>query len=621
MTSATELALWTLIALPAMSGAGLLLATLCGRDLGRGAAAIAIAVSAGVLVLAIWVAAAKPAAGLPFMAGAEFSVQVDALAAVVVPAVAAVTLLVLVFASADRALAGGRFHGLMLLFASAAVLTATASSMPALLLAWEVMGAASYALIGFHWREETRVSSGLTAFITTRAADLGLYLAAGAALAGGAGLALADFPAADGGWRHLIALGVLVAALGKAAQLPFSFWLSKAMQGPSPVSALLHSAAMVAMGTYLLLRSAPLLAATGWAATAAVWVGAVTAVLLGVVAVAQRDLKQLLAASTSAQLGFVVMAAGLATVSGGAAQLIAHAWTKAGLFLAAGVWLSLLGSQRLDMLRGAARRWPLVGATATVSALALAGVAPLSLWATKDAVLAAAHERSPWLYGLGLMAAVLSAAYAAKIIMVVWWTGIAPDDAAAVEQQPRNPLRLSALEKVPLVVLALGAAGAGALALPPISTWLGRSLDGAQPAQATIVELTVSAALAVVIVLTVMRWGTTEPRWALNWLGLERTANAVLVRPTQALAATLARFDDHVLDRGIDAAATGTMKVAGHAGRVDIHRVDAAVETVAARVRDLGELARKPQTGQLHQYYAMIVAVLALGVLLLLAVR
>lgn len=621
MTSATELALWMLIALPAMSGAGLLLATLCGRDLGRGAAAISIAVSAGVLGLAIWVAAAKPAAGLPFMAGAQFSVQVDALAAVVVPAVAAVTLLVLVFASADRTLAGGRFHGLMLLFASAAVLTATASSMPALLLAWEVMGAVSYALIGFHWHEEKRVSAGLTAFITTRAADLGLYLAAGAALAGGAGLALADFPAADGGWRHLIALGVLVAALGKAAQLPFSFWLSKAMQGPSPVSALLHSAAMVAMGTYLLLRSAPLLAATGWAATAAVWVGAVTAALLGIVAVAQRDLKQLLAASTSAQLGFVVMAAGLATVSGGAAQLIAHAWTKAGLFLAAGVWLSLLGSQRLDMLRGAARRWPLVGATATLSALALAGVAPLSLWATKDAVLAAALERSPWLYGLGLTAAALSAAYAAKIIIVVWSTGIAPDDAAAVEQQTRNPLRLSTLEKVPLVVLALGAAGAGVLALPPISTWLGRNLDGAPPAQATIVELTVSAALAVVIMLTVMRWGTPEPRWALNWLGLERAANAVLVHPTLALAATLAHFDDHVLDRGIDAAATGTMKVADHAGRVDIHRVDAAVETVAAQVRDLGELARKPQTGQLHHYYAMTVAVLALGVLLLLAVR
>ncbi|RAV06921.1 NADH-quinone oxidoreductase subunit L [Mycolicibacterium sp. GF69] len=621
MTSATHLALWALIGMPAIVGAGLLLSPLCGRDLGRAAAAISVTVSAAVLALAVWVAVARPAVGTPFVAGAEFSLRIDGLAAAVVPAVAAVTLLVLVFAGADSALAGGRFHGLMLVFASAAVLTATASSMPALLLAWEVMGAASYALIGFHWRDEQRVSAGLTAFVTTRSADLGLYLAAGAALAGGAGLALADLPAADARWRHVIALGVLIAALGKAAQVPFSFWLSRAMQGPSPVSALLHSAAMVAMGAYLLLRTAPLLAATGWAATAAVWAGAATAVLLGVVAVAQRDLKQLLAASTSAQLGFVVMAAGLATVSGGAAQLIAHASTKAGLFLAAGAWLSLLGSQRFGALPGAARRWPLLRATATVSALALAGIAPLSMWATKDAVLAAALERSPWLYGAGMMAAALSAAYAAKLVMVLWRNDSAPDEPVLVEEVPRNPARLSVFEQVPLVVLAMGAVVAGALALPPIGTWLARDLDGAETPHAAIVELTASAVLAVVVVLAVLRWGVPESRWAAGWLGLERAADVVLVRPTLALSATLARFDDHVLDRAIDAAATGTVQVAHFAGRVDTRGVDAVVETVASRMRRLGALARKPQSGQLHQYYAVAVIVLVLGVLLLVVVR
>src|SRR5699024_394797 len=283
--------------------------------------------------------------------------------------------------------------------------------------------ATSYALIGFWWRDTDRVSAGLTAFLTTRTADLGLYLAAGAALAGGAGMGLSELPAAESPWRHVVAAGILVAALGKAAQLPFSFWLSGAMKGPSPVSALLHSAAMVAMGGYLLLRVEPLLASTGWAGPAAAWIGLLTAVAMGIVALAQRDLKQLLAASTVAQMGFVVLAAGVGAVSGGAAQLVAHASTKALLFLAAGAWLTALGTEKLTELRGAGRRWPVVGVPARVGALALAGVALLSLWATKDAVLARALETSAWLYATGLVAAALSAAYSGKVLSTLWHRG------------------------------------------------------------------------------------------------------------------------------------------------------------------------------------------------------
>ena len=530
----------------------------------------------------------------------------------------------------------------MLVFAAAAMLTATASTMPALLLAWEVMGAASYVLIGFRWREHSRVSAGLVAFVTTRSADLGLYLAAGAALAGGAGLALADLADAEAGWRHAIAAGVLVAALGKAAQLPFSFWLSRAMHGPSPVSALLHSAAMVAMGAYLLLRVAPLLAATGWADTVAVVVGAATAVLLGVVALAQRDLKQLLAASTSAQLGFVVMAAGLAAVSGGTAQLIAHAFTKAGLFLAAGAWLTLLGSKQLSDLAGAGRRWPLLGATATVGALALAGVAPLSLWATKDAVLAAALARSPWLYGAGLLAAVLSAAYAAKIVRVIWQAERRSGDAAPDDTSARLTLR----ERAVLLVLAVGAAVAGVLALPPLRSALGRVVGAGEAPQSSVTELVASAALALVVVAVVLRFGVPEPRWAAAWLGLERIADAVVVRPTTMVAAALARFDDRVLDRGTDAlgaavirmagwtarvdglvldgtvaaASTGTMRLSRRTDGLELRGIDGAVETLAAWVARLGALARRPQSGQLYHYYALAVVLVMCGALLLLVV-
>ena len=613
--------LWGLVLLPAVTGG--LLAPARGR-LERAAGAVSVGVSALVLVLATAVALGRPRTGAPFMAGARFGLAVDGLSALLLPTVAAVTLLVLVFAAGDVHEGRARFHGLMLLFGAAALTTAAASTLPALLLAWEVMGATSYALIGFWWREEHRMSSGLTAFVTTRTADLGLYLAAGAALAGGAGLGLADLTHATGGWRDVVAAGVMVAALGKAAQLPFSFWLSRAMDGPSPVSALLHSAAMVAMGGYLLLRTAPLLHATGWAAGVVAWVGVLTALVLGAVAVAQDDLKQLLAASTSAQLGFVVLAAGASAVSGGAAQLVAHAATKALLFLVAGAWLGALGSKRLASLSGAARVRTAVGVAATVGTLSLAGVPPLALWATKDAVLAGALHESVALYVVGLAAAALSAGYAGKVLVVLWRAE--PGDAEkGHDAERRGSRRVGPLLVTPMVPLAVGAAVLGALALPPLDQQLNRLLGRPHEVSATPVELAVSGVLALVVVAVVARTEVlgvlTSRRLLRRWLGLEDVAHATVVRPTLWLALWLARFDDRVLDRAVSGCGTAAVAAARWAARVDLRLVDGAVEGVAAGARRLGGVARRPQTGLLHQYYIQAVSLVAAAILVLVVVR
>jgi NADH-quinone oxidoreductase subunit L len=640
----TDTALWLLVVLPAVVGG-----VLAMSRLERAAAVVALGTAAVVTALSVVVALTRPAVSVPFMAGSDFALGVDALSALVVPTVAVVTLLVLVFSTDEIRASQGRFHGLMLLFAAAALVTATAQTLPALLFAWELMGATSFALIGFWWREDHRVSAGVTAFVTTRTADVGIYLAAGAAVAGGAGLSLGDLTASSAGWQHVVAAGILVAAMGKAAQLPFSFWLSRAMEGPSPVSALLHSAAMVAMGGYLLLRAQPLLAATGWAAPAAAWIGALTALLLGAVAVAQRDLKQLLAASTSAQLGFVVMGAGLASVSGGAAHLIAHASTKALLFLAAGAWLTALGTKRLAGLRGVAHRWRLLGWTAGLGALSLAGVAPLALWASKDAVLAAALEESRWLYAVGLGAALLSAAYAGKVLVVVWRRPPTTERERAEshhDEEGHGTGHVGALEQAPLVALASGAVVLGLLALPPVGDTVARAL-GEQPPHPSVLEMATSG-IAALVVLGLVWWRPVpEPRWALGWLGLERATQTFVVRPTWWLAERCARFDDHVLDRtvtgsaaaalatargmaifddraldgGVEATSRASLRAAEQAARGDDRRLDGAVEAVAGGLRRLGRLARRPQTGQLHQYYIQAAAVLAVGVLLLVTVR
>lgn len=617
MTALGMAALWAVVGLPATAGAVLVVA----RPRDRVAVRVALAVAATAVLLSALVAVARPTVAVPFLAGADLVLTVDGLAALVLPTVLAVTLLVLVAAAGEALTPAARFHGLMLLFAAAAALTVTAGTLPTLLFAWELMGAASYALIGFWWWDEARVAAGRTAFVTTRTADLGLYLAAGAALAGGAGLALADLVASSPGWRHVLAAGVLVAALGKAAQLPFSFWLSRAMAGPSPVSALLHSAAMVALGGYLLLRTQPLLAATGWAPWVAMWVGAGTALLLGAVALTQPDLKQLLAASTCAQLGFVVLAAGAGAVAGGTAHLVAHAAVKALLFLAAGAWLAALGTKQLAGLAGVARRWSLVGWSATVALLALAGIAPLSLWATKDAILVAVRAESPALYAVGLAAAALSAAYAGKVLVVLW-RRVPAEQQSAVDayrnQEGTGTGRIPRAGWLPLLVLAVAAAGAGLLALPPTGAVVAHAVGqpgGYHPVP--VPELAASALIALAALVVVARWRAPAPRWARRWLGLRQVASVLVTRPTLALGAAAARFDDRVLDRGVAQAARATVVLARRAARVDERRVDRTVEVVAAGLRRLGHLARRPQTGQLHQYYLQAVVVLVVGAVVL----
>ena len=633
--------LWSVVIVPVVVGA---LLCVSGRKLERLAAPLSLSAAAVVLGLALAVTVGRPAISAPFVADSEFGLAVDGLSAPVVVAVAAVSLLVIGYAVAEPMLPRSRFHGLMLIFLASVMATATATTLPALLFAWEVMGAASYALIGFRYSDADRVGSGLTAFLTTRTADLGLYLAAGAALAGGGTLSIHGLAALSPGFRDVVAAGILVAALGKSAQLPFSFWLSRAMTGPSPVSALLHSAAMVAMGGYLLLRTAPLLHATDWAGPVTAWIGAVTALVLGAVAVAQRDLKQLLAASTAAQLGFVVLAAGLGAAAGGAAHLVAHAATKALLFLVAGAWLTALGTKQLDALRGAARRWPGTGALFTVGAVTLAGVAPLSLWATKDQVLAASPADAPALYVVGLAAAGLSAGYAGKALFIAW---AAPAEHPSYDTEAAGTRQISPWQQLPLVPLAAGAAVLGLLVLPAVSDPIARAVVLETPPTPTVPELVVSAALAVVVLVLVFRYGTPEPVWAQRWLWLGPCTRRVIARPVLALAAALARFDDRGLDRvvhtvggavsetarlaaraddrvldgAVDATTAATIRTAARLRAVDTRVIDRAVEDFARGARGLGERAPKIQTGQLHHYYVHAAIGLSAALLLVLIVR
>ncbi|MEU8850097.1 proton-conducting transporter membrane subunit [Streptomyces sp. NPDC048564] len=638
--------LWVLIALPLTVGT---LLAVAGRAADRYAPGAAVGAALAALGLAVAVAFEHPRTEAPLLEGLPAGLAVDGLSGYMVVTVTAVTVAVLLFSVADigPGEARARFFGLMLLFAGAMLTTVTATTLPVLLMAWEVMGATSWALIGYWWRDPERGHAANTAFLTTRAADLGLYLAAGAALASGQApsLALDELPEVTGGWSAVLTAGVIAAAFGKSAQLPFSFWLSRAMQGPSPVSALLHSATMVVAGAYLLLRLEPLLAQSGWGGPVVAWTGAVTAVVLGLVAVAQSDLKQLLAASTCAQIGFMVLAAGAGAVTGGTLQLMAHAVAKSLAFLVAGAWLATLGTKALPALRGAARRHRAVGITFSVAALTLAGVPPLALWAAKDVLLAGALGDNTALYVVGLAGAVISAVYSAKALWFVWQPTPAPDG----REEP-----LPYVTRLPLVTLAVACAALTATSFPPVRDAVQRVLGGEEQPQPHVWEFVLSGVLAVVVSAVVWIRGPQLlavpgriTGWASDWLRLENVATALLVRPVLRLADLLAAFDDRVLDRAVEGSARGSVRLAqwtnarverlvdgaveGSArGSVRLAQwtnarveqlVDGAVEGVADGARSLGRLARRPQTGQLHQYLAQTVAAFTVLAVVLVLVR
>ncbi|WP_017974991.1 NADH-quinone oxidoreductase subunit L [Actinopolyspora halophila] len=620
--------LWTMLAVPGVAGAVL---SCAGRRGERIAFPVGLAVAAVTLGLALAVAVVRPSAEVPLLLGIAAGVSVDGLSALLVVTVAVVVPAVLWFC---RGAVGprespARFTGLMLLFSGSMLGTVTASGVAPLLVSWEIMGATSWALIGFRWCDSRRVRAAGTAFVTTRAADLGMYLAAGAAVAGGAdSLAFRELPGVGEPWATLVAAGLVTAALGKSAQLPFHFWLSRAMEGPSGVSALLHSATMVAAGGYLLLRIRPLLAETSWAEQAVAWSGALTALVLGLVAVAQRDLKQLLAASTAAQLGFVVLASGVGSVVGGTTHLVAHAATKSALFLAAGAWLTALGTERLSALRGAAREYRSVGVAFTVAAAALAGIPPLSLWATKSEITAAAPEHGSALHVVATIASVLATVYGVKVVRLIWLP--ARHDSSRERDEVASGTRTAPAARAlpPLVLLVGMSAVLGVLTLPWAVEYLSGLIGVSGASSPSARETVLSGVLAVGVAAFVWWWGERPvpvPRalrgLLAEWARFESLARLLLVRPVTALAGGLAVFDERVLDRGVRAVpAVGLWSARMVERGVEIP-IEALVRVVGGTARRLGAFARRVQTGQLHQYYAQTAAVLAVLALLVVLVR
>ncbi|MDQ1747989.1 MAG: NADH-quinone oxidoreductase subunit [Frankiaceae bacterium] len=612
---------WLLPALPALAA---LVGLFAGTRTPGGPAVPAIAGSVGAFVVALLVlAAAEGSPGRVHESAVTWApiggrtlhvgTRVDGLVAVVAVMVCVVALLVQVYSTAY--MAGdprySTYAAEVSLFTAAMLLVVVASNLFELLVGWELMGLCSYLLIGHYWQTEGARAAAVKAFVTTRFGDAAFLV--GILVLGvhtgsfdiGRVLAVAHHD-------NVVTVGVLLllgGVVGKSAQFPLHVWLPDAMAGPTPISALIHAATMVAAGIFVVARLYPLFLAAPVALTVLGVIACITMLGAALVALAEDDLKRVLAWSTVSQLAY--MAGGLAVRgwTAGVYHLLTHAAFKALLFLAAGSVLRTVGTNLMSQMGGLRRSMPVTFATAVVGAAALAGLPPFAGAFSKDGVLDAAHERGGALgtavYVVGLATVAVTAAYVTRLVVR---TFLGDYRGTGDEARPRlheSPLVMTA----PLVVLAAAAVLLGLPVLPHsygVARWLAAPA-GTAALHVGVGGVALSTALVVLAAATVyVLWRRDPAADPLAVLGP--------VRRPLAAAFGVDAFYDRVVVRPLHALAALVL-------RVDDGGIDATVEGSGATASGLGAALRRVQNGNVQAYASgLVLAVVALVIGVSLAV-
>jgi NADH-quinone oxidoreductase subunit L len=557
--------------------------------------------------------ALETAAGArPF--GVDWAYMVDPLSSVMLLVVTFVGFLIHVYSvgymSHDPGYA--RYMSYLNLFMFAMLTLVLGANYLVLFVGWEGVGLCSYLLIGFWFDKKSASDAGKKAFIVNRIGDAGfalgmflIFFTFGSLDFRAVMAAAAHMPVehAWGGTLTVIGLLLFVGACGKSAQIPLYVWLPDAMEGPTPVSALIHAATMVTAGVYMVARSAAIYSHAANAMMVVAFVGAATAILAASIGLVQNDIKRVLAYSTVSQLGYMFLACGVGAYSAGVFHLMTHAFFKALLFLGAGsVIHALSGEQDMRHMGGLKRHLPWTHGTMLIACLAIAGIPPFAGFFSKDMILEADYE-SHWrfLYVIGLITAGLTAFYMFRLFFLTFYgeERLTPEARHHLHESPRSMTG-------PLTVLAFFSAVAGFVGLPLVThgnrfgEWLApvfadvhavREMAAHAPALAfaNSVALEEGGSAALEIVLMVVSVGaalvgiwvarsfylrdTGAPqRWGERFQALYRTFfhkywvdelyQATIVRPLERLSQWLWRFFDvGVIDGVVDG--TGGLVVLG----------------------------------------------------------
>jgi NADH-quinone oxidoreductase subunit L len=348
-----------------------------------------------------------------------------------------------------------RYFAALSLFMFAMLGIVLASNFVMLFIFWELVGFTSYVLIGHWFYRDAAADAANKAFITTRIGDFGFMIGILMIWTSTGSIVFAEIAPRMPGltsyptFLMIVALLIFCGAVGKSAQFPLHVWLPDAMEGPTPISALIHAATMVAAGVYMLVRVAFIIQASQTALLIVAWIGTLTAVMAALIATQQDDIKRILAYSTLSQLGYMIMAVGLASSEAAMFHLFTHAFFKALLFLAAGsVIVMLHHEQNIWKMGGLSKKLPITFVTFGVGALALIGCPPFSGFFSKDAILALAYEHNTPIFAVALFTAFLTAFYVVRMLVIAFFGNPRSDIARESCESP--PVMI-----MPLILLAL----------------------------------------------------------------------------------------------------------------------------------------------------------------------
>jgi NADH-quinone oxidoreductase subunit L len=447
---------------------------------------------------------------------------------------------------------------------------------------WELVGVCSFLLIGFWYTKPEAKAAAKKAFIVTRIGDVGLFIGILLLVWNMPGHAIDftnignAFASGDisGGLATLIAILIFIGAVGKSGQFPLHTWLPDAMEGPTPISALIHAATMVAAGVYLVARTYPVFEASESAMQVVAIVGAFTAIFAALIALTQTDIKRVLAYSTVSQLGYMMLALGIGAYAAGIFHLFTHAFFKALLFLAAGSVIHVLHEQNIFKMGGLMGKMRITGWTFVIGALALAGIFPFAGFWSKDAILAEAYASHPVLFWVALITAFLTAFYMARLFFLVF-TGQSRAESSEAGHAHESPLVMT----LPMILLAIFSIGAGFFNIPG-SDRLAAWLTGEAPehhASVLVMVLSNVFALAGILLGWLMYGKRTIPQ---DWLSARATwlyrlsyrkfyideiYDYVIVRPLRVFGYFLHLFDEFIVDGIVRLTANITLAI-GRAG-------------------------------------------------------